>query len=82
MDAFLEFKDKLDEEIVIEAKAGNNKAQEYLISKYENFVKTKAKSYFLIGADKEDKKIKQELVEAIKYIDEIDLNEQEQRKRA
>ena len=38
----------------MEAKAGNNKAQEYLISKYENFVKAKAKSYFLIGADKED----------------------------
>ncbi|WP_294405887.1 RNA polymerase sporulation sigma factor SigH [uncultured Clostridium sp.] len=54
MKGFLEFKDKLDEEVVMEAKAGNNKAQEYLISKYENFVKAKAKSYFLIGADKED----------------------------
>lgn len=54
MKAFLEFKDKSDEEIVIEAKAGNNNAQDYLISKYENFVKSKAKSYFLIGADKED----------------------------
>jgi RNA polymerase sporulation-specific sigma factor len=54
LEGFLEFKDKLDEEIVMDAKAGNNKAQEYLISKYENFVKAKAKSYFLIGADKED----------------------------
>ena len=54
MEGFLEFKDKLDEEVVMEAKTGNNKAQEYLISKYENFVKAKAKSYFLIGADKED----------------------------
>ncbi|NAS19079.1 RNA polymerase sporulation sigma factor SigH [Clostridium butyricum] len=54
MEGFLEFKDKLDEESVMDAKAGNNKAQEYLISKYENFVKAKAKSYFLIGADKED----------------------------
>ena len=54
MEGFLEFKDKLDEEVVMEAKSGNNKAQEYLISKYENFVKAKAKSYFLIGADKED----------------------------
>ncbi|NME83981.1 RNA polymerase sporulation sigma factor SigH [Clostridium sp. SM-530-WT-3G] len=54
MDAYLEFKDKQDEEIVMEAKADNNRAQEYLISKYENFVKAKAKSYFLIGADKED----------------------------
>ena len=54
MEGFLEFKDKLDEEVVMEAKTGNNKAQEYLISKYENFVKAKAKSYCLIGADKED----------------------------
>lgn len=54
MNEFLEFKDKLDEEVIVEAKVGNNRAQEYLISKYENFVKAKAKSYFLIGADKED----------------------------
>lgn len=54
MEEFLEFKDKLDEEIVAEAKNGNTRAQEYLISKYENFVKSKAKYYFLIGADKED----------------------------
>ncbi len=54
MDAFLEFKDKTDEEIVMKAKAGDTKAQEYLISRYENFVKSKSKSYFLIGADKED----------------------------
>ena len=51
---FSEFQDKSDEDVVEEAKKGNNKAQEYIISKYENFVKSKAKSYFLIGADKED----------------------------
>jgi len=51
---FLDFKDKSDEEIVAQAKSENNRAQEYLISKYENFVKSKARSYFLIGADKED----------------------------
>ncbi|MDF2503719.1 MAG: sigH [Clostridium sp.] len=44
----------LDEEIAVEAKKGDKNAQEYIISKYENFVKAKAKSYFLIGADKED----------------------------
>jgi len=48
------FCDKLDEEVIILAKLGDINAQEYLISKYENFVKAKAKSYFLIGADKED----------------------------
>ncbi|WP_315081838.1 RNA polymerase sporulation sigma factor SigH [uncultured Clostridium sp.] len=54
MGEFLEFKDKLDEEVVLEAKNGNTRAQEYMISKYKNFVKAKAKSYFLIGADRED----------------------------
>lgn len=54
MTKYLEFEEKNDEEIAIEAKAGNVIAQEYLINKYESFVKTKAKSYFLIGADKED----------------------------
>ena len=49
---FVEFENKLDEEVVYEAQKGDCRAQEYLISKYENFVK--AKSYFLIGADKED----------------------------
>ncbi|QAA30803.1 RNA polymerase sporulation sigma factor SigH [Clostridium manihotivorum] len=52
--SFIEFKEISDEEVVIRAKNGNTNAQEYLINKYENFVKTKAKSYFLIGADKED----------------------------
>jgi RNA polymerase sporulation-specific sigma factor len=51
---FFVFDGKLDEEIVIEAKKGNVRAQEYIMDKYQNFVKAKAKSYFLIGADKED----------------------------
>lgn len=51
---FSSFQEKLDEEVVIIAKNGNIRAQEYLISKYQSFVKAKAKSYFLIGADKED----------------------------
>ncbi|MCR4420311.1 MAG: RNA polymerase sporulation sigma factor SigH [Clostridia bacterium] len=43
-----------DEEIVELAQAGNDEAQEYLINKYKNFVRAKARSYFLIGADRED----------------------------
>lgn len=45
---------KKDEEIAVMAKEGNDEALEYLLCKYKNFVKSKAKSYFLIGADKED----------------------------
>lgn len=48
------FRGKIEEEIVIEAQNGDVRAQEYVISKYESFVKAKSKSYFLIGADKED----------------------------
>lgn len=48
------FDDMLDEEIVHLAKNGNIRAQEYLINKYKNFVRAKARSYFLIGADRED----------------------------
>ncbi|ARC83661.1 RNA polymerase sporulation sigma factor SigH [Clostridium argentinense] len=49
-----QFMNKTDEEIVVEARNGDNRALEYLLCKYQNFVKAKAKSYFLIGADKED----------------------------
>lgn len=43
-----------DEEVVELARAGNEVAIEYLINKYKNFVRAKARSYFLIGADRED----------------------------
>lgn len=43
-----------DEEVVKESKSGDSQALEYLIKKYKNFVRAKARSYFLIGADKED----------------------------
>jgi RNA polymerase sporulation-specific sigma factor len=44
----------LDEDIIKYARTGNNKALEYLINKYKNFVRAKARTYFLIGADRED----------------------------
>lgn len=51
-DPDLEFRS--DEEIVNEAKGGDIIALEFIINKYKNFVKAKARSYFLIGADRED----------------------------
>mgnify|MGYP003762214309 CR=1 FL=1 len=48
------YTDMLDEEVVDEAVNGDYQALEYLINKYKNFVKSKARSYFLIGADRED----------------------------
>ncbi|NLG69400.1 MAG: RNA polymerase sporulation sigma factor SigH [Firmicutes bacterium] len=42
-----------DEEVAEYAKEGDTLALEYLISKYRNFVRAKARSYFLVGADRE-----------------------------
>lgn len=43
-----------DENLVEAVRDGNDEALEYLIHKYRNFVRAKARSYFLIGADRED----------------------------
>lgn len=46
--------DWADEDLVEAVHNGDDDALEYLIHKYRNFVRAKARSYFLIGADRED----------------------------
>lgn len=54
-DLYRGFESMTDEEVVVEAKENENSAAlDYLIHKYRNFVRAKARSYFLIGADRED----------------------------
>ncbi|WP_404799180.1 RNA polymerase sporulation sigma factor SigH [Bacillus aerolatus] len=43
-----------DEQLIELVHNGNSDALDYLIHKYKNFVRAKARSYFLIGADRED----------------------------
>jgi RNA polymerase sporulation-specific sigma factor len=43
-----------DEEIVQDARNGSDKALEFIMNKYKNFVRSRARTYFLIGADRED----------------------------
>nr|WP_163971927.1 RNA polymerase sporulation sigma factor SigH [Oceanobacillus halotolerans] len=43
-----------DDEILKHIHQGNSHALDFLIQKYRNFVRAKAHTYFLIGADKED----------------------------
>jgi RNA polymerase sporulation-specific sigma factor len=50
----LAFNTMADEELLCSIQGGDDKALEYLINKYKNFVRAKARSYFLIGADRED----------------------------
>ncbi|MDP4181936.1 MAG: RNA polymerase sporulation sigma factor SigH [Bacillota bacterium] len=48
------FSTMLDEEVILDARSGDSIALEYLINKYRSFVRAKARTYFLIGADRED----------------------------
>lgn len=43
-----------EEEVVLQAQGGSERAMEFMLNKYKNFVRAKARSYFLIGADRED----------------------------
>lgn len=65
-----------DEEIIRAIHRGDNGALDYIINKYKSFVRLKARTYFLIGADKED--IVQEgmigLFKAIRDFDEDKLS--------
>ncbi len=49
-----DFEQMEDEYLVDYVREGDSGALEYLINKYKNFVRAKARSYFLIGADHED----------------------------
>lgn len=48
------FTNMTDEELVSLVHSGNTEALDFLITKFRPFVRMKARSYFLIGADKED----------------------------
>ena len=48
------FSDVTDEDAALRASAGDSAAEEHLLSKYKRLVRSRARSYFLIGADKED----------------------------
>ena len=45
------FEGMSDEDIALLAQRGDVGASEYLLNKYKNFVRSKARSYFLVGAD-------------------------------
>ncbi|WP_363550864.1 RNA polymerase sporulation sigma factor SigH [Caldifermentibacillus hisashii] len=50
----LQFGNVDDEQLVEMVHKGDSEALDYLIHKYRQFVRAKARSYFLIGADRED----------------------------
>ncbi len=53
-DIYIDYNKLTDDEIVEYAQKGDESAIDYLMKKYKNFVKIKSRSYFLIGADRDD----------------------------
>ena len=51
---FERYLNQTDEDVAVQAQNGDGQALAYLLNKYKNFVRSKARSYFLIGADHED----------------------------
>ncbi len=48
------YKGMTDEELVQLAESGDEEAEEYIIRKYKDVVRSKAQLYFMVGADSED----------------------------
>lgn len=53
-ETYINYEDLTDEAVAELARGYDGDALEFLLNKYKNFVRAKARSYFLIGADRED----------------------------
>ena len=51
---FADYDNFSDEELVVRSTKGDPVATECILSRYKNLVRSKARMYFLVGADKED----------------------------
>ena len=48
------YADTPDEELILRIREGENGITEYILDKYKNLVRSKAKSMYILGADSED----------------------------
>ena len=69
------FESNNDEEILLEIKNGNDKALDYLISKYKSLVNSKVTKYYIVGAEKEDI-VQEGLIGLFKAIKDYDNTKQ------
>lgn len=64
-----------DEELVKLSSAGDKNATEYLLSRYKNAVRAKARMYFLAGADRDDI-VQEGMIGLFKAIRDFDITKQ------
>lgn len=53
-DAICPYKHMTDEDVVLEAQAGNELALNHMLNRYKRFVRAKTRQYFIAGADDDD----------------------------
>lgn len=64
-----------DEEVVELSASGDRRATEYILSKYKNLVKSRAKSYFIAGADHDDI-VQEGMIGLFKAVRDFDITKQ------
>ena len=64
-----------DNELVSRVRDGNERCLELLLSRYRNFARSKARSYFLAGSDKEDV-VQEGMIGLFKAIRDFDLEQE------
>ncbi len=68
--------DKLSDEELVELSAGGDRrATEHILTKYKNLVKSRAKSYFLLGADHDDI-VQEGMIGLFKAVRDFDITKQ------
>ena len=76
MDGFMENYEALPDETLVELSAeGDKNATEYLLSRYKNTVRSKARMYFLVGADRDDI-VQEGMIGLFKAIRDFDSSKQ------
>lgn len=66
------FKDFPDEELILRIREGESGITEYILDKYKNLVRSKAKSMYILGADSEDL-IQEGMIGLFKAIRDYDI---------
>ena len=68
------WKDCSDEELIIRLREGEQEVMDYLMDKYKNLVRDKAKSMYILGGDTEDL-IQEGMIGLIKAVRDFDVTQ-------
>lgn len=74
-DTNLRYEELADEQVVELSAEGDKLATEYILSKYKNLVRARAKDYFLAGADRDDL-VQEGMIGLFKAIRDFDITKQ------